>query len=68
MADRMRLKTVATTAESGSLKSVYNVFGKSEQKVFGNSEHMPRKSTPACRIPFFGTAACRQPLVAFTPV
>jgi len=41
MADRMRLKAVATTAESASLKSVYNVFGKSEQKVFGNSEQMP---------------------------
>jgi hypothetical protein len=40
MADRMRLKTVATTAESGSLKSVYNVFGKSEHKAFGNSEHL----------------------------
>ena len=40
MADRMRLKRVATTAESDSLNTVYNVYGKSEQKVFGNSEQM----------------------------
>ena len=41
MADRMRLNRAPTTLEPHSLESVYYVYGKSEQKAFGNSEHMP---------------------------
>lgn len=41
MADRMRLRGVTTPAESDSLENVYNVYGKSEHKAFGNSEHLP---------------------------
>src|SRR5579859_5173616 len=32
---------VPTPVEPNSLDTVYNVFGKSEQKVYGNSEQIP---------------------------